>query len=127
MLNKIKEKNQEILQNHFQEVFGEESVVTVNWGFPVTSVKVAVEKEEEKTIWVLAFNVNTEDFEISTYASKMEEGVEVPAQVTVSKQVIDFIIKRTAEITEHFFTTREVDAPAQEEVQESAVEEPKQA
>ena len=55
MLSKIKEKNQEILQNHFQEVFGEESVVTVNWGFPVTSVKSGCRKRGRKNYLGFSF------------------------------------------------------------------------
>lgn len=57
-----------------------------------------------------------ETYELSTFATKMVEEKEVPDWSTIDKNTIDFIIKRTAEISEQLFITREVPEQPQQEV-----------
>lgn len=116
MLKKVKEKNETLIREHFQEVFGENYDFEVKWGIPVTLLTITFEKETTKSIWKLAFNMEDETYELSTFATKMVEEKEVPDWSTIDKNTIDFIIKRTAEISEQLFITREVPEQPQQEV-----------
>lgn len=50
MLKNVKQKNEKIIKEHFQEVFGEGYTVEVNWGMPIANVSATFEKEGKKSI-----------------------------------------------------------------------------
>jgi hypothetical protein len=112
MLKQIKQTNEKILKKHFEQSFGEESKVEVNWGFPIITVEITLNHPETKTIFKITFNSDTEDYDLSSYAIKMVDGKEIPDFASISKQVIDFIIKDSNAITEQFFTTKGYDPDA---------------
>jgi len=120
MLKKVKEKNEILIKEHFEEVFGENYSFEVKWGIPVTLLTINFEKENNKSIWKLAFNMEDETYELSTFATKTVDEKEVADWSTIDKATIEFIIKRTAEISEQLFVTREIPEQSQPETQGEA-------
>jgi hypothetical protein len=121
MLKQIKQTNEKILKQHFEQAFGEGSEVEVNWGFPIIGFELTINQPGTKTIIRLNFNSDTEDYQISALGSKIVDEKEVPDFATVSKEIIDFIMKESSAITEQFFTTRgyDPDKPAKKEEADS--------
>lgn len=108
MLKNVKAKNEKIIKEHFEEVFGEGYTIEVNWGMPVANVSATFEKDGKKSIWALTFNMETEAFDLRTFSTKIVDEKEVPDWAQIDRQTIEFIIKRTSEITENLFFTRDV-------------------
>jgi len=129
MLKNVKQKNEKIIKEHFEEVFGDGYSIEVKWGMPISNVTATFDKEGRKTIWNLTFDMETEAFDLKTFATKMVEDKEEADWAQIDRQTIEFIIKRAAEISENLFYTRDVpeqpipQAPQpQEELQEPAAE-----
>lgn len=114
MLKKIKEKNEFLIKDHFEKVFGEDYNFEVNWGMPIVVLTITFEKEERKSIWKLGFNMDDENYELSMLGIKTEDEKEFPDWSTIDKNTVDFIIKRTIEISEQLFITREAPEQPQE-------------
>lgn len=119
MLKNVKAKNEQIIKEHFEEVFGEGYTIEVKWGMPVSNVTATFDKEGKKSIWQIVFDMESEAFELRTFATKLVEEKEVADWAQIDRQTIEFIIKRTAEISENLFVTREM--PAQPQPQETPV------
>jgi hypothetical protein len=122
MLKNVKAKNEKIIKEHFEEVFGEGYVIEVKWGMPVCNIMATFNKDGKKSIWNLIFDMENSNFELRTFSTKMVEGVEQPDWAQIDNQTINFIINRAAEISENLFFTRDV--PEQPVPQAPAPQEP---
>ena len=108
MLKNVKQKNETIIREHFEEIFGEDYSFEIKWGMPISRVISTYEKEGRKSVWDITFDMETEAFELKTFSTKTVEGKEEADWAQIDKQTMDFIIKRTSEITENLFYTRDV-------------------
>jgi hypothetical protein len=72
--------------------------------------------------------METEVFDLRTFSTKIEDEKEVPDWAQIDRQTIEFIIKRTSEITENLFFTRDVpEQPVpQAPIPQEPIEEPKE-
>lgn len=52
--------------------------------------------------------METEAFDLRTFSTKLVDGKEVADWAQIDRQTIEFIMKRTAEISENLFFTRDV-------------------
>jgi hypothetical protein len=108
MIKNIKAKNEQIIREHFEEVFGDGYTIEVKWGFPVTTVISTLEKDGVKSSWKITFDMETEFFELATFSTKTVDEKIVADWAIIDKRIIDFVIKRTSEISENLFYTREI-------------------
>lgn len=133
MLSKIKAKNEEILQNHFQELFGDAYQIEVSWGFPFVVVNIVLDNKEVKTITQVSIDMMQEaGFQLRILGAKkvyepVQEGDEpiitlVPDWTSIDSNTINVISERIKLITEQFFTTREVPAPPAPKEEEASEE-----
>lgn len=119
MLKNIKQKNEKLIAEHFEQVFGEGYKVEVNWGMPVMAITITATKDDKVSSWRIAFNMENESYELSTKAVKTVDGKEEADWATLTKEIVEFVIKRSIEISEQLFITREV---PQEETKETKAE-----
>lgn len=119
MLKDIKATNENIIKEHFSEIFGKNYTIECNWNFPVCILTIVYEDEQKMSEWKIITDLTTQDFNLETFATKNEkvensEDVKVlPDKSSIDNKTINFIIERLSLISESFFTTRKVQ-PAEE-------------
>ena len=131
MLSQVVLTNNKILKDYFENVLKDGSVITANWGFPVTTVIIEKPSELDNIIVEIAFDMLTDDYQLKTKGIhkvalevvKDEEPKfkEEPGWVTVDSKIIKFFTDRIKEISEQFFTTREL-TKEEKALQEAAKE-----
>jgi len=129
MLSQIVLKNNEILKEHFEKLLGENHTVVSEWAFPVAKIIVTQETELLKAIFEITFDMMSDNYALRTHSiakevQELPEGApegaiplvtEKPDWLTIDSNTINFFIARIKEISEQFFTTREIPQPVEEE------------
>ena len=103
MLNQVKEKNEQIFIDHFNEVFGDKFNVQCEWGFPVMMLEFATKNEEFVMKWRVTIDVAKPDYSLQTYGAKIEEDKEIPQFATIDKTTLEFILTRAIILSQNLF------------------------
>ena len=103
MLDQVKQKNQQIFVDHFNEVFGGKFDVQCEWGFPVMMLEFATKNEEFVVKWRITVDVTKPDYTLQTYGAKIEEDKEIPQFATIDKTTLEFILSRAIMLSQSLF------------------------
>ena len=103
MLDQVKQKNAQMFVDHFNEVFGEKFDVECEWGFPVMMLQFSTKEESITVRWRLSIDVTKPDYTLQTFASKLENEVEIPQFATIDKTALEFIVGRSIMLSNTLF------------------------
>ena len=126
MLKDIKKRIEEVTKEHFEEVLGEEFEVELNWGIPNTTL--VLKKEKEDFIMNCAVTFETEsdskanEFNLQTIAFRIEEEKRIPEQVSLDSSTINFLINRTRDIHNSFFSPNVEEKSAEPTEEKESIE-----
>lgn len=116
MLKDLKKDLENFTINFFKEVFGEDYKIEYQWGIPISTIIITLEKDSQKSIWKITFEIDSEEknFSLTTFGSRVENEKTVPEQNTIESNLIYFIIEKCREITNSAFKSN----PEKEETEE---------
>lgn len=120
MLSKARKRYEEIFENFFQESFGKDSKVLVNWGYPIMTVSIDFNNEDLESSLKIIFNIEDGNFNINSKAARKVDDSWIPEVSAIDKNTIDFIIQNSKKINEQLFYTSGI---VQQEEEEKEVEE----
>lgn len=104
MLDKIKEKHEQIFIKEFETDFGKDFNVKVDWGFPNLVLTISSNETKEVVVYKFFINGVEKTFHLETLGYVVdEEEVKVPKSVVIDGKVLSYIVSKALKIYEETF------------------------
>lgn len=100
-LIELKNKNEQIYENFYKQVFGKDFDVRCDWGFPNLLLTVAMNKNGKKSEWIFNINTTKASYILKTKSEVMNEktGNWITDYATISGDTINYVVDSAVELS----------------------------